>query len=246
MLPLFEFEHVDVIREGRAVLHDLSLRVGFPEHVAIVGPNGAGKSTLLRLIARECYPVPSAATVCRILGQERWNVFALRSQLGIIEGDIAARFMPGATVAEVVASTLAQPDPGAVAEALERAGITPLATRDIRELSSGEWRRTTIARALVHRPRALVLDEPSSSLDILAQRELRTTLRALARENVGIILVTHHLEDVIPEIERVVFMQAGRVIADGPKTELFAPAPLRRLFGEGIELEERNGIYSIR
>jgi iron complex transport system ATP-binding protein len=236
-VPLLEFEHVDVIREGRAVLHDLSLHVGFPEHVAIVGPNGAGKSTLLRLIARECYPVPSAATVCRILGQDRWNVVALRSQLGIVEGDIAARFMPGATVAEVVASTLVRPDPGAVAEALERAGI---------ELSSGEWRRTTIARALVHRPRALVLDEPSSSLDIPAQRELRAALRALARENVGIVLVTHHLEDVIPEIERVVFMQAGRAIADGPKARLFARDPLRRLFGIDVDVEEREGVYSLR
>lgn len=245
-MPLLEFEHVDVIREGRAVLHDLSLHVGFPEHVAIVGPNGAGKSTLLRLIARECYPVPSAATVCRILGQDRWNVVALRSQLGIVEGDIAARFMPGATVAEVVASTLVRPDPGAVAEALERAGIAPLATRNIRELSSGEWRRTTIARALVHRPRALVLDEPSSSLDIPAQRELRAALRALARENVGIVLVTHHLEDVIPEIERVVFMQAGRAIADGPKARLFARDPLRRLFGIDVDVEEREGVYSLR
>jgi len=235
-----------VLREGREVLHDLTLRIGFPEHVAIVGPNGAGKSTLLRLIARECYAVPSLGTVCRLLGRERWNVFELRSHLGIVSSDVLDRFPADATVADVVASTLARPAPSRVAEALARLGISALERRSVRELSSGEWRRVALARALVHRPRALILDEPSSSLDVVAQRELRAALSALAREGIGIVLVTHHLEDVIPEIERVVFLREGRLIADGTKRTLFAREPLRRLFGAEIDIEENGGVFSLR
>jgi iron complex transport system ATP-binding protein len=233
------------LRDGRAVLHDFSLRIGFPEHVAIVGPNGAGKSTFLRLIARESYPVPSARTVCRLLGRERWNVFALRSQLGIVAGDVLERLAPSATAGEVVASTLAAPNPARVREALERLDIAPLEHRIARTLSSGELRRVALARALVHRPRALVLDEPSSSLDIVAERNLRAALRALAREGVGIVLVTHHLEDVIPEIERAIFIKDGRKIEDGPKRTLFRREPLRRLFGIDIDVAERDGVFSL-
>jgi iron complex transport system ATP-binding protein len=243
---LLEFEHIDVLREGRHVVHDLSLHIGFPEHVAIVGPNGAGKSTLLRLIARECYPVPSPRMVCRLLGRERWNVFELRSHLGIVSGDVLDRFPPDATAGDVVASTLANPHTSRVAEALRRLGISALEGRNVRELSSGECRRVALARALVHRPRALILDEPSASLDIVAQRDLRAAMRALAREGIGIVLVTHHLEDVIPEIGRVVFLKDGRVIDDGPKRSLFAREPLRRLFGGDIDIEENDGVFSLR
>lgn len=235
-----------MLREGRHVIHDLSLRIGFPENVAIVGPNGAGKSTLLRLIARECYPVPAAATVCRLLGRERWNVFELRAQLGIVSNELLERFPLDATAGDVVASTLAHPAPGRVAEALERLGIAALEGRNVRELSSGELRRVTIARALVHRPRALILDEPASSLDFVAARDLRAAMRSLARDGVGIVLVTHQLEDVIPEIERVVFLKEGRLIADGAKMALLAREPLRRLFNADLDVEESAGVFSLR
>jgi iron complex transport system ATP-binding protein len=121
--------------------------------------------------------------------------------------------------------------------------IPHLAERRITEMSSGEVRRILIARALVHDPRALVFDEPSNSLDLFAQDELRQTMRKLARSGVGILLVTHQLADIIPEIDRIVVLREGRIVADGSKRQLFRPDYLSRLFGVKVELATRDGYY---
>lgn len=255
---LLELAHVTVLRCGRAVLDDFSLAIGAHERVAIVGPNGAGQSTLLKLVTRECYAVPNAATVCRILGRERWNVRDLRTQLGIVSNDLAAALDPHATVRDVVLSgyfsavSLAEAhavDPAMTAaadDALARLGAKHLAARELGTLSSGEARRALIARALVHRPRALVFDEPTTSLDFVAQRDVRRAMRALANDGVGIVLVTHDLGDVVPEIDRVVLVREGRVLRDGPKRETLVPAALRTLFDADVDLESRDGWYRVR
>jgi iron complex transport system ATP-binding protein len=252
---LLELERVTVLRGGRAVLDDFSLVVRHAQHVAIVGPNGAGKSTLLKLLSRECYPVPAPDTVCRILGRERWNVFELRGGLGIVSNDLAASLDGNACARDVVLSgffssaslesfhDVTQAMREAAATALERLGVAHLADRPLHSLSSGEARRTTIARALVHAPRALVFDEPSTSLDLAARREVRDAMRALAQSGVTIVLVTHQLEDVIPEIRRVVLLERGRVRADGPKSEVLTRERLSSLFGVEVELELRDGYY---
>jgi iron complex transport system ATP-binding protein len=256
--PLFEFSHVDVLRGGREVMHDLNLRVDDGEHVAVVGPNGAGKSTLLKLITRECYPVPSADMVCRIFGRELWNVFDLRADLGIVSNDLADNLSGSARVREIVLSGFFSSwslEPGhavtgAMREACDRAleglGIAQLAERRLDELSSGEVRRAAIARAFVHRPRALVFDEPSNSLDIAAQRDVREAMRTLARAGLAIVLVTHDLPDVVPEIERVVLLRDGRVWRDGRKDEVLTAAHLSELFGVSVQLAREGGYYHAR
>jgi iron complex transport system ATP-binding protein len=103
-------------------------------------------------------------------------------------------------------------------------------------MSAGEKRRILIARALVHRPRQLLLDEPSNALDLAAQRELRETLRRLAREGTGLVLVTHHLSDILPEIERVILMRGGRILGDGPREELLTEARLSELFNTPVRI----------
>jgi iron complex transport system ATP-binding protein len=102
-----------------------------------------------------------------------------------------------------------------------------------------------IGRALVHDPTALLLDEPSSSLDVFAQHELRRILRELARSGIGLILVTHHLADIIPEVERVVLMREGRLMEDGPKAKVLTAAKLGRLFGLPVTLARRDGFYHL-
>jgi iron complex transport system ATP-binding protein len=256
--PLLELERVTVVRGGRTVLDDFSLVVRHPEHVAVVGPNGAGKSTLLKLLTRECYPVPSPDTVCRILGRERWNVFELRGGLGLVSNDLAASLDPAARGFDVVLSgffssasleafhAVSPAMRDAAGAAMERLGIAHLAGRSLSALSSGEARRVAIARALVHAPRALVFDEPSTSLDLGARREVRDAMRSLARDGVSIVLVTHQLEEVIPEIERVVLLKDGRIAADGPKADVFTRARLGALFGVELELDVRDGYYFAR
>ena len=112
-------------------------------------------------------------------------------------------------------------------------------------MSAGEMRRVLIGRALVHRPKILLIDEPSNALDLAAQYELRQTLRKLAQHDTGILLVTHHLADIPPEIERVVLMRNGRIVADGPKSEVLTEESLRHLFGVPLTLTQRDGFYHV-
>ncbi|GAC1401102.1 MAG: ABC transporter ATP-binding protein [Vulcanimicrobiaceae bacterium] len=257
--PLLDLRHVTVLRDRRPVLDDLTLTIASGESVAILGRNGAGKSTLLKLLTRECYPVPGDATVCRIMGQERWNVFALRSYLGIVSNDLAASFEPGTPALDVVlggffSSLTIEPSIHDVTDAmrataddaLRKLGASDLARRDVRTLSSGEARRVTIARALVHRPSALVFDEPCTSLDLVAQREVRAAMRALAHDGVGVVLVTHDLAEIVPEIDRVVLLHAGRIVADGPKATVLTHEALSAFFEVDVELWESDGTYHAR
>ena len=112
-------------------------------------------------------------------------------------------------------------------------------------MSSGEARRVLIARALVHKPLALLFDEPSNSLDVFARQSLRQTMRSLAKTGVGIILVTHDLSDVIPEIERVLLMSKGRIVAEGPKDQMLQPDRLESLFGIKVEVASHEGFYHL-
>jgi iron complex transport system ATP-binding protein len=110
-------------------------------------------------------------------------------------------------------------------------------------MSSGEMRRVLIGRALVHDPKALVFDEPSNSLDLFAQHELREIMSSLAQSGTAILLVTHQLSDIIPEIERVVLIRDGEVLAEGPKEQMLTESRLSELFGVPVGLIRQDGHY---
>jgi iron complex transport system ATP-binding protein len=255
--PLLDFQNICVMRGQKAALDDFTLRIGAGEHVAILGPNGCGKSTLIKTITRECYPVVRAGSSLTILGEERWNVFDLRALLGIVSNDLMLSCTGEACGRDVVlsgffSSTAIFPnhavDPAKLEladAALARLKIAHLAERPVCEMSSGEARRVLIARALVHKPRALLFDEPCNSLDLAAQQGLRQTMRELAGAGTAIILVTHELADIVPEIQRVVLMSRGRVMADGPKEEILQVELLRELFGVSVEMARRDGHYHL-
>ena len=254
---LLNLRNVRVMRGENVVLDDLSLCVRADEHLAVLGPNGCGKSTLIKTITRECYPVARAGSSMTILGQLSWNVFELRSLLGIVSNDLMSSCTGEASGLDVVlsgffSSTRIFPNHSVDAEYRDRAeaalaqlGVVHLAERPVEEMSSGEAKRVLIARALVHKPRALLFDEPCNSLDIGAQHELRETMRTLARSGIGIILVTHEIQDIVPEIERVVLMSKGRIVGDGRKDDVLQAKRLGTLFGLEVELARRDGYYHI-
>jgi len=129
--------------------------------------------------------------------------------------------------------------------ALARLGISHLAERPLLQMSSGEAKRTLIARALVHQPGTLLFDEPSSALDIAAQLQLRETMRELARSGLAIILVTHHVSEIIPEIDRVILLRDGRILVDGPKQEVLTEKNLSALFGIDVRIHTHQGAFHI-
>jgi len=191
----------------------------------------------------------------RILGKDRWNVFELRSLLGIVSPDLLAACTTEATGLDVVlsgffSSTRIFPNHQPRTEhrlraeaALARLGIGQLAKRPLAEMSSGEAKRTLIARALVHDPQTLLFDEPGNALDIAGQVGLRDTMRELSRAGLGILLVTHHVSEIIPEIERVVLLQSGRVLADGAKEKVLTDETLSRLFGISVRMFREDGYF---
>jgi iron complex transport system ATP-binding protein len=245
------------MRGENLVLKDFSLTIGAGEHVALLGPNGCGKSTLIKTIMRDCYPLSSPESSVSILGDSFWNVVDLRSMLGIVSNDLMTQCTREITGFEIVLSGffssigiwpnhhVTDEMRAKAHEVLHLLDAPHLAQKPVDEMSSGEGRRMLIGRALVHNPKALLLDEPSTSLDLFAQHELRETIRRLAQTGMGIVLVTHHLSDIIPEIERVIFMREGAIVGDGPKRELLTAERLRGLFGLEVELAERDGYYHL-
>lgn len=253
--PLLEFENVSVYNGGRQVLDSLSLSIREGEHIAILGPNGAGKSSLIKTITREFYPVlDKEDVVFRVRGSAVWDVFELRSTFGVVSNDLQQTFTRDITGREVILSGFFSSIglfnreilPGMedkVDEILAFLEITHISTKRMTEMSSGEARRFLIGRALVHDPRTLILDEPTNSLDLHALHSFRTTLRKIAQSGRGIILVTHTLPDIIPEITRVILMKNGRFVGDGRKEDLLTDGPVGALFDISARVRKYGGYY---
>ena len=265
--PLIECRDVTVYRGDVRALDRLTLTIEAGEHVAILGPNGCGKSTFIKTLTCECYPaIEPVPFTLRIMGRDRWSVADLRQALGIVSQDLIAECTRGMssdfaefprrvtgrdTVLSGFFSSIGiaphhdvTPAMARKADAiLERLEIAHLAGRPLHELSSGEARRLVIARALVHDPAALVLDEVGNSLDLRAAHQLREMTRAIARSGTAILVVTHNLSEIIPEIDRVILLRDGRVLEDGPKSRLLTSDALTRTFGLPIDVGQRDGYY---
>jgi iron complex transport system ATP-binding protein len=257
--PLIELDRATVVRGDAAVLHALSLRIVAGQHTALLGPNGCGKSSFIKLIDRELYPLArEGESPVKVMGQERWNVNELRTRLGVVTGDLTRDLqdMPGLGVEEAVLTgffaSLMLPPEGEVTdrmrerarEALAQVNASALASRQVAEISTGEMRRVLIARALVHRPQALLLDEPTAGLDLVAQRDFLQLLRALAHRGITLVLVTHHIEEIVPEIDRVILLRAGSVYADGNRASTLTSENLSAVFGGRLRVHRDGDRYT--
>jgi iron complex transport system ATP-binding protein len=255
MAPFLHLAHVNVARGDNIVLHDINLSVNTGEHIAILGPNGCGKSTLIKTITGECYPIAQPETKVSIFGHERWDLTELKKRLGVVSAELPGRqtltttgrdavltgffssstLWPNLTVTEVMRTR--------ADEVLHQIDATPLANKPVGEMSAGQQRRIMIGRALVASSQMLLLDEPSNALDLAAQADLRNLLRRLAQQGTGILLITHHIADIPPEIDRILMMKDGRIIADGPKAELLTAPRLSDLFKTDVLLTQKDGFH---
>jgi iron complex transport system ATP-binding protein len=258
---LVEFEHVHVARGNSVVLHDVSLRVERGEHLAILGPNGCGKSTLLKTMTCELYPIVKPETRVQIMGRERWDLTELKRRMGVVSAELPGKPTLHTTGFDAVvtgffSSSTLWPNLQVTdamrkraAEIVKTVGAEDLGDRPVGQMSAGQQRRVMIGRALAGASvdgevQMLLMDEPSNALDLAAQHDLREMLRGLARRGVAIVLITHHIADILPEIGRVVMMREGRIVADGKKIELLTERRLGELFGREITLTERGGYWN--
>ncbi|MDD4136325.1 MAG: ATP-binding cassette domain-containing protein [Methanoregula sp.] len=254
--PFLEFDNVTVFHGDKKVLDAISVSLQQGENVAILGPNGAGKSSFIKTIMREFYPVLDEGSVTfRICGKDVWDVFELRSAFGIVSNDLQYTFTRQITGREVVLSGFFSsiglfnreitPEMNRKADEIcTFLEINHISNRPMTEMSSGESRRFLIGRAMVHDPRVLILDEPTNSLDLHALHSFRQTIRKIAQSGTGIILVTHNLQDIIPEITRVILMKNGRFVEDGPKEALLTDQHIGQLFDVPVRVRsEDDGYY---
>ncbi len=261
--PVLELNEVTVQLNGKPVLDRLSLKIRRNEHTAIIGPNGSGKSTLIKLLTHKVYPFlrKSGTPPIRVFGKEQWNVEKLHLRLGIVSADLQNRFLTSTaggriTGLEVVLTghfsslrlfphqTVTPEMHRQARQLLDEMGVAHLAEKRLNEVSEGEARRVLIARALVTSPEVLVLDEPTTALDVVARRDFMERIRERVRNGTTLILVTHHIDEVIPEIGRVILLKEGEALFDGPKEEVLTSENLSEVFGRKIILNRKNGSYS--
>jgi iron complex transport system ATP-binding protein len=255
--PLIDIHNATIFRGDTRVFENFSVRIEQREQVAILGPNGSGKTTLLKVINREIYPVRQDDSWVRILGREDWNVWELRRAVGIVSHDLQTRYRTNATGREVVLSgylssvgihgglarqLTAQQRSRAMA-VLRELGIEDLADTALGKMSTGQQRRCLLGRALVHQPATLILDEPTAGLDLTASFDYLARLRRQIAGGKTVVLVTHMIKEIPPDISRLILLRAGRIIADGPKEEVLTVENLRKTYGCEVRITAIDGYY---
>ncbi|MDH4107770.1 MAG: ATP-binding cassette domain-containing protein [Gammaproteobacteria bacterium] len=255
--PLIEIRNATIFRGSTRVFDHLDLTIGQHEQVAVLGPNGAGKTTLLKVINREIYPVVAENSGVRILGRDDWNVWELRSKIGIVSDDIQQRYKrttPGLEVVVsgylssvgthgILAGRVTAAQRRHALEVMAELGVAELAATPLQGMSTGQQRRCLLARALVHEPDTLILDEPTAGLDLAASFDYLARIRRQIVSGRNVVLVTHHLNEIPPDIQRVILIREGRVLADGRKAEVLTEDLLCLAYGTKLRLARVDGYY---
>ena len=265
MEPVLELRNATLVRGRTRVFENLSLIVEPRQHTAVLGPNGAGKSSFIRMLTLDDRPraTDNGTPPLRLFGRSTWDLSELRARLGVVTGDLDAGFGLGTSGGRVCGLDVALSGllgshgvfshhevtdamRDRARDALQRVEALHLGGRPLNELSAGERRRVLIARALITKPDALVLDEPTAGLDPVARYRFMESIRRLAQEGTTLILVTHHIDEIIPEITRVVLLKGGRVAFDGAAEEGLTSDRLETVFGGPVVVERSGGYYHVR
>jgi iron complex transport system ATP-binding protein len=256
-VPLIDIRNATIFRGDTRVFDNLNLTLQQGKQVAILGPNGCGKTTLLKTINREIYPVIRADSWVRILGRDRWNVWELRSHIGIVSHELQMRytktntglhvvmsgFLSSIGIHGVLANRIGPAHKEKALSVMDDLGIASLAVKPLSKMSTGQQRRCLLARALVHDPDTLILDEPTAGLDLTASFDLLKRVRGLIEAGKSIVLVTHQLNEIPPDIQRIILVRDGEIVADGDKQKVLTEENLRRAYQTRIRVSEVNGYY---
>ena len=253
---IISLRNITVRRSGRPIIDNLSLEIFAQEHVAVIGANGAGKSTLVQVMSEEVHPLWAPHSQRLLFGRDRWRVLELRKQMGMVSQSLQYMCNTTYSVRHIVLSGFfssigldfhhqVTPEMETMADhCLKKQGVDHLADKPMRTLSSGEARRVLLARAVVHNPAVMLLDEAVSNLDLPAKRLYRQSLEAFAQEGKTLILVTHDLSEIIREIKRVIVLKEGKIIADGSKDEVLTEEILSEAYGTRVFVSEREGRFT--
>ena len=254
-MNIIDFQNITVFQGRNKVLEDFSLTIDESQSTVILGPNGSGKTTLLKLLNRELYIVEDEASSLKIFEKDRWNVDELRSNLGVVSQHLQYGYSNSAIGLYVVLSGFYSSDGiwqhqefddrklDRAKEVMDLLAISNLKDREFSTMSTGEQRKFLLARSLVNDPAVLVFDEPTSGLDMSTCFQYLEIIRELISMGKKVILVTHHIHEIPPEVTRVILLKEGRVIEDGDKDQILTNTNLTNLFDWPIKVIKENGYY---
>lgn len=258
MTAILEVSQLRVSRGPTEILRGIDWRVGPGEHWTILGANGSGKTSLLKALTGFLSPTGGdLALLGRRYGHCDWR--ELRLQIGVVTSAFVASIPPAEPALEtVVSGKYAQldlwhagtrADRAAARQLLAASGLTHLAAREWCYLSQGERQRVLIARALMANPRLLILDEPCAGLDPVAREKFLVFIDRLAREKSArtpsLVLVTHHVEEIMPAFTHALLLREGSVLAAGPRERVLTSANLSATFGAPLRLRRAAGRYAL-
>ncbi len=255
--PWLEIKEVEAWLGPTQVFRNLSLKLKHGENTAILGPNGSGKTALVKLITRNIYPIVKRGSTLKIFGNQTIKLNQLRSRIGVVSTDLEARTPDYISANDVVLSGLYgsiginrnrspnEKEIKKVQNLISELGLGDIDARSFGQLSDGERRRLLIARAMINEPEVLILDEPTNGLDLKARHQLLKYIRILCTGKTTIILITNRVEDIVKEIERIIFLKKGAIIRDGATNDLLQSEPLGKLYETPLEIIFANGYYQV-
>lgn len=255
--PILQISDLSVVRGGIQILDSLSWRIEKGQHWVILGPNGSGKSSLLSALAGYLTPTSGEFQVLgETFGETDWR--DLRTHLGIVSATVASMVPPEEPAAYTVLSGHSaqiglwghpkKDDLAIASKLLDTVEAAHLADRRWAVLSQGEKQRVLIARALVHKPRMLILDEPCAGLDPIAREHFLSFLTRMIDRVKGpsITLVTHHVEEIAPGFTHALLIKNGRAHTSGPIPTALRSSTLSDLFDNELELKKLKGRYQLK
>ena len=254
-MNIIDLQNITVFQGRNKILDNFSLTIDESQSTVILGPNGSGKTTILKLLNRELYIVEDKKSSLKIFEKDRWNVDDLRSNLGVVSQHLQHGYSNSALGLYVVLSGFYSSDGiwqhqkfdekklNRAKEVMELLSISELQDREFSTMSSGEQRKFLLARSLVNDPAVLVFDEPTSGLDMSTCFQYLEIIRELIGMGKKVILVTHHIHEIPPEVTRVILLKEGKVVEDGDKDKVLNDASLTNLFDWPIKVIKENGYY---
>ena len=256
--PAVRLDRVTVVRNGTALLDEISWEVAVGERWAVLGPNGSGKTTLLKVVGSALWP--TSGTV-EILGERLGHVDMreLRQRIAVVSASVSRTLRPELPALDVVLTgrhaaletwwhEYTDVDRAEARSLLDDAGFgfPGFAERPFGLLSEGERQQVLLARALMSNPELLLMDEPAAGLDLGARERLLGRLAALAGDTTvpPLVLVTHHLEEIPPGVTHAALMRGARLVAAGPVGEVLSGSAVSEAFGVHVSVEHHAGRWS--
>ena len=253
-----EIKNLEVWIGNQVLYKNLNLTLRLGENTVLIGPNGSGKSTIINLINRTIYPVIKKGSYFKLFGDKDINIWNMRSNIGFVNKDIESRMDNNARALNIVLSgyygklyidekeiNISKEKKDQALNLMKDLKIDNIYMQKYKNLSDGQKRKLMIARALVHKPKILVLDEPTINLDIGSRYSLVKILDQLNKAGTTILQVTHEIDSIMRSAKRVLFIKDFQIVQDGRPTEIFTGKNISDLFDTPLEVLNKNGFWQI-